>query len=321
MSEPGHHPAASAAAPYLTGAPIRCLECRYPLAGISADGVCPECGLSIARMRGHEPLDAMPRALLVRMRSGLTIILIALFCKIVIYAAPSFLGSASLRRFRNSGRWGPFEGEVDAAILLYSLVSLLVATVSLIGYWQFTTPEDVPSAIAGRDLNRRVARVAAAIEYIIVAFLAGGVLFSTSEIGYAWSGLAWFIAAVTWFGAHFAHTARLARRAGHESLATLCLRIRWIVPLFYALEFGLFMLISLVMLSSSGANAAPTDEPTGGYIFSSFIVPVLLVLSFLLGPGLHIFVLWRTRSLLTRTIAAQARAASTAIGRPTQTNA
>ncbi|MBX3382468.1 MAG: hypothetical protein KF864_03060 [Phycisphaeraceae bacterium] len=288
MSEPGHHPAASAAAPYLTGAPIRCLECRYPLAGISADGVCPECGLSIARMRGHEPLDAMPRALLVRMRSGLTIILIALFCKIVIYAAPSFLGSASLRRFRNSGRWGPFEGEVDAAILLYSLVSLLVATVSLIGYWQFTTPEDVPSAIAGRDLNRRVARVAAAIEYIIVAFLAGGVLFSTSEIGYAWSGLAWFIAAVTWFGAHFAHTARLARRAGHESLATLSMRTRWVVPLSLVLSMGLFM---------AGVALG------GGWVSALMVVAFPLLL---LPIGLHVVVLWRTRSLLSRAIAAKA---------------
>jgi hypothetical protein len=299
MSDSRPKPAQPRATPRITAVPLRCLDCGYPMVGISPDGVCPECGLSIPRMRGHEPLDALPPALLRCMRSGLTIILAALACKVLLYLLPNLLGSEPLSRARHAvmkssgARISPGEpvaGDLLTASLLYSVAFLLVGAFSLFGYIRFTTPENAPYIIGLRDLNRRVSRIAAIVEFAAAAVIAA-TLFVPGLAGFhPLANLVWFVAIATWFGAHFAHVARLARRAGHESLATLCLRIRWIVPLVLAIGFSLFMLGGSI----------------GGWIGDRVLPTVAIVLVVVLGPGLHTFVLWRTRSLLTQAIAVKA---------------
>ena len=274
-----------------------CIRCDYSLEGLQVSGKCPECGLSIPHMRGHEPLDTLPPALLRRMHSGLTIILAALACKVLLHLLPSLFGSEPLSRARRAvmkfsgariSPGDPIVGDLLTASLLYSVALLLVGAFSLFGYIRFTTPENAPYIIGLRDLNRRVSRVAAFVEFSSAAVIASA-LFVPGLAGiHPLAYFVLFVALATWSVAHFAHVSRLARRAGHESLATLSMRTRWVVPLSLVLSMGLFM---------AGVALG------GGWVSALMVVAFP---SLLLPIGLHVVVLWRTRSLLSRAIAAKA---------------
>lgn len=238
----------------------QCIHCSYKLDGLSASGVCPECGQPIEdSLKGLLLRFASP-AYLREVSTGLSLYLNGILVMIVT----SVLAGIAAFALRGS----------PAAMAGATLLGLVPQVMMLLGFWKYTAPD--PGYVGQENPNnpRQIARIAlvvSAVATLISASLqfagyttgftipgaggtggaggAGAVVFSTAMLVGVVVGL---VAAVAWIAQFFAglqYTKWMMSRIPDEELVTRTKKYMWLLPVIYLVGSCLIVgpLIALVM--------------------------------------------------------------------------
>ncbi len=129
-----------------------CIGCAYMLTGLAWEGVCPECGTSIALSVREPTLANADRAYITRIRSGLSLVLGGTMTILFFFAAKLMYGTAM--HFLGAGP-GPAAVEVVTQCL-----GLLILFVVMAGYWKYTEPDPGQVALEVTKSARSYIRLA-----------------------------------------------------------------------------------------------------------------------------------------------------------------
>ena len=128
---------------------VTCRHCAYNLRGLALDGHCPECDMAIEQTLHGFLLRFSDPAWLKRLRSGLTLLIVAIFAALVVGVLFG-LGYAFAVGYM---------GEMP--VLVGSVLLLLfggLGCMQLIAYWRITSPEPSPiheeNPLSARHLAR-----------------------------------------------------------------------------------------------------------------------------------------------------------------------
>ncbi len=143
---------------------FHCLSCGYDLAGISPDGDCPECRYPIRDSR-ELGLLSQPVPTLTRIRSGAIWIFIGIGAQFVGGTANSVFSAVGAAMGQQSMAVAIVLGVIGA------LFALAGQSVSVVGYWRYTTPlaGAAPPRMAGEGY-RRTMRVTSVL-MLVLTFL------------------------------------------------------------------------------------------------------------------------------------------------------
>lgn len=148
-----------------------CLACGYDLKGLSAEGVCPECGAAVARSLKGNLLEFAAPEYLRTLNLGTLLIIWGAF-------APLLAGGLTLaaRGLAQSGYLSSFISGSGSEVLAASL-SVAGASVSLVGWFLFTRPDPGQVGVDGGEKARRwvrimlIAEVAMNVATLVSAFI------------------------------------------------------------------------------------------------------------------------------------------------------
>jgi hypothetical protein len=119
-----------------------CKACGYSLSGLSAEGSCPECGLSIERSLTDDMLVNSSPEYVARLKRGASLVLNGILLLVVMALGGFVAGLAML----NVGI------SQSTFLLVSSGLSLASSVMIMVGWWWFTEPDP---AFAGRvDASR-----------------------------------------------------------------------------------------------------------------------------------------------------------------------
>lgn len=239
LAAPGP-PAEMPLAPPVVPPGIVCRACDYSLAGLFADGHCPECGAPIQiSIRGDALVLAEP-AWLHRLANGSLTVLITT----LLWAGLAFFGRPAIAIFMPPSVARPARLVLDTFIILCSVAFL-------VGVWWITTPEH-----ERRPGSRR-------IPYLTRGLMLAGVtlaLFQRLSGAPATLGpvtvmpiLHLLISSGGWAALMF-HISALARRADAASTSNTAWLAAWFLASAVGIAFLLFLL-SLFMQSTGMASA------------------------------------------------------------------
>lgn len=243
--DPIETPADAAAAAVVSGERF-CIRCGYSLQGLRVDGVCPECGTSVA-LSLREPLlaNADPEYLR-KVKSGLSAILNGILVSILMrffviaiaIALPGFAG----------------------AELINSFISLGVSAWILWGYWRYTEPDPAQVSLEATNSARSIVRRSAvaqgilAVVSLVLAFASQMGLFgSFGDVAAVTIVVAQLLSTVLWAVQFFGvmrYTRWLAGRVPDMGVIAKTKRNMWLLPLLYTvgiLLIGLGPLIALII--------------------------------------------------------------------------
>ncbi len=113
-----------------------CIKCAYALDGLPNDGQCPECATSIALSLREPTLANADPAYLQTIRSGLSFILNGILLLITVMVLTGFGGIMA----------ATMGGSASGIQLAAQVLSVAVSAIILLGYWKFTQPD--PSQVA-----------------------------------------------------------------------------------------------------------------------------------------------------------------------------
>ena len=224
-----------------------CIDCGYDLAGLRADGQCPECGASIERsLKGDFMVHASPEYLATLHRGAVSVL-----TAILVQVALMFVGLAiRLLLFTYGGSLG----WLPAATTGIELVS---AGALLWGWWRLSTPMPSLAEKPWVDKARRWVRYLLFGDIIVL--VAQVVLATTMRLGVRPPGIEYVAVAfglfslAIWLATYIVHgtyLAWLAKRIPDTKLHNRSKRIRWLCPLLATVGIiliGLGPLIALVI--------------------------------------------------------------------------
>ena len=136
---------------------VPCKQCGYDLSGLAEDGVCPECGFSIELSLAEDLLEYSAPAYLKSLHLGVNLILLALTIKFLSFIAA--LGFAFVASMIN--------GNPDALDSIISIVDLMAAVLTAIGWWMFTAPDPMYTGRTDGSTSRKVVRVTTLINVCV----------------------------------------------------------------------------------------------------------------------------------------------------------
>lgn len=113
-----------------------CIKCAYALDGLPNDGQCPECATSIELSLREPTLANADPAYVLKLRSGLSMVLNGILLMIVVMLG-STIGMVAM---------GAMGVGVGNAGLVIQVLNLIVSAIILLGYWKYTEPD--PSQVA-----------------------------------------------------------------------------------------------------------------------------------------------------------------------------
>lgn len=148
-----------------------CLACGYDLKGLSAEGVCPECGAAVARSLKGNLLEFADPEYLRTLNHGTVLIIWGAF-------APLLAGGLAIAAYglAQSGYLSAFMSGRGSEVLPAAL-SAVGASVSLIGWFLFTRPDPGQIGVDGGEKARKwvrvmlVAEVGVTLAALVVAFV------------------------------------------------------------------------------------------------------------------------------------------------------
>lgn len=113
---------------------LLCCGCAYDLAGIDRSGACPECGLAIQETLRFG-LVGQPIEVLNRLRSGVIWIFAGIGAQFVAGILSSIFSAVGITLLAQNSM-----GQGIAVAIVGMLFVVAAQTVSLIGYWRYSTP-------------------------------------------------------------------------------------------------------------------------------------------------------------------------------------
>jgi hypothetical protein len=228
-----------------------CIRCGYVLKGLPRDGVCPECGTSVA-LSLREPLlaNADPEYLR-KTKRGLSFVLNGILLMIVLSLAP--VAMFALAATGVPGRFG---------MALIEVGNTCVTILILMGYWLYTAPDPGQVALEATNGARKAVRVSVAIQAgITVAILTlrsivpmslslsqqeGNALYGITLGLTLINGICWIVQ----FVSVMRYTRWLAGRVPDMLVIKRVKRNMWLLPVLYIVGLvllGLGPLIALIL--------------------------------------------------------------------------
>lgn len=255
--------------PTLVSGDFRCVTCSYALRGLSATGVCPECGTPVANALRNTLLESASPEYRRQLVKGLSLVTGGIL--VLIGAAFAAAGIGSMLQSSVGGNG------VDALI---AIILVAPQVMILAGYWLYSTPDpgyngkDEP--VRARVIIRVSTTVLATV--IVLDLLASVASLQTSYftrvltvVSAIFSGLSIFIWII-----HFLATMRYSRwvaeRIPNPRWASRARTYAWLIPLLVLGPPLLLMSGALVLgISSTGSAGGPPPGLMAAGILGAFL--------------------------------------------------
>jgi len=218
-----------------------CVGCGYALDGLTADGVCPECGLAIRRSMAGEQLRHSGPAYVQSLARGAMLVLVSLIISaaLVVFGVIFVIIAAVLAAGAGATTLGP-----KSVQLIIMMAGFLNSLIGLWGWWLLSSP-DPRHGQAQQGSARRVLRVT--IVMLVGTTLLSSIVqvFTTSATTPTMAmgtgvlslvtGVISLVAWVTMFIAAMLYLKGLAARIPDDVVATRAQTYTWLLPLIYVL--------------------------------------------------------------------------------------
>lgn len=226
-----------------------CIKCAYALVGLSDNGVCPECGTSIAlSLRESTLSNALPEYQRTVLR-GLSFVLNGILLMII----------AIILTFFSAGILGAAGGAINATWFELGLkaVMFVISGIIMLGYYWYTTPDPGQVSMEATNSARSVVRITvlaqAAIALVNLGIDALGLVTSAGQdlltiVAFV-LGLAGLVLwAVQFFGV-MRYTRWLGTRVPDFYIIRRTKTYMWLLPLIYVVGVLIVVgpLIALIM--------------------------------------------------------------------------
>jgi hypothetical protein len=230
-----------------------CIRCGYNLRGLHVDSVCPECGTSVSQsLHGPYLRNADPNWVRT-LAGGMPWIATGVTLTILITCLVTY---SALQRYRNPGRFDPFEE------LLHSVPRILI----LVGLWKVTVPDPREDQSDVGYSTRSLVRITAVADLALTP--AAWIAISISQALIIVFVIIGLVIVVTEYFAFFTHVRRLALRIPDRRLAFWTRIIMWGI----AVLATVFCIWKATVMNSLGIPTISGRCPAAG-----LALPVLLV--------------------------------------------